>query len=362
MSTLHLADLRSERSLKDCLPARGRVLIIPHDYPDPDALASAAALHLLLDRAYSVRSHILFSGAVHRAENRELLRHFRYRWRLTENFPPPSRKMPAFFLDVWPGSGHVTAPAFVRPIGVIDHHPPPAGPLPPDWFVDIRPRAGATATILAGYLREEGIEPPPWLSAALAYAIETETAGFTRPFTPEDRAAYVALLGAANLRILGEVRNAPLSRGHFSQLQAAIAGARLYGNVAWTHLPEARPPELVAEVADLLLRIERVTWSFTTGVFQDQLLLSVRGARNDARCGRIVREAVRPDGRGGGHDRMAAGTIPLERLDPDARGERLRRLQAALLRRMAPRAWREGIRPELIGRALVEESSAPPTN
>ena len=357
MNRVRHADLRSERSLKECLPSRGRVLIIPHDYPDPDALASAAALHLLLERAYRVRSHILFTGAVLRAENRELLRHFHYRWRLTEDFPLPSRKLPALFLDVWPGSGHVTAPAFVRPIGVIDHHPAPVETPPAGWFTDVRPGAGATATILAGYLREADIEPPPWLAAALAYAIETETADFTRPFTPEDRAAYTALLAAANLRIIGEVRNAPLSRGHFSQLQAAIAGARLYGNAAWTHLPDARPPELVAEVADLLLRIERVTWSFTTGFYQDQLLLSVRSARRDSRCGRIVREAVRPDGKGGGHDRMAAGAVPLGRLSGDGREERLRRLQTALLRRMAPRARREGIQPEAIGRALVEEKT-----
>ena len=33
--------------LAQVLPQRGQVLIVPHDYPDPDALAAAAALQLL---------------------------------------------------------------------------------------------------------------------------------------------------------------------------------------------------------------------------------------------------------------------------------------------------------------------------
>jgi nanoRNase/pAp phosphatase (c-di-AMP/oligoRNAs hydrolase) len=348
------ANLQSDRCLKDVLPARGRVLIIPHDYPDPDALASAAALHLLLDRAWHVRSAIVFAGVVNRAENQEMLRHFRYRWRPMEDFPPPSRKLPAIFLDVWPGPGHVTMPPWIRPIGVIDHHPPRMRAVPEGWFVDVRPGIGATATLLYGRLREAGVEPPPWLAAVMAYAIETETLAFTRPYTPEDRDAYTALIQVANLRIIGAIRNAPLKRAHFSRLREALANARLHAHVAWTHLPQAEPPELVAEVADLLLRLERMTWSFCTGERADELLVSVRSERRDARCGRIVREAVRGDGIGGGHDRMAAGVISLAGLAPAQREERLRRLQTALLRRMIPRKLSVDIAdPEQIGRALA---------
>ncbi len=349
-----MPDVRSTLTLKDALPLRSRVLIMTHDYPDPDALASAAALHLLLDRAYHVRSTILFTGVVSRAENQELLRHFRYRWRFTEDFQPPARWQPAIFLDVWPGSGNITVPPWARPIGVMDHHPPPTRMAPEGWFVDVRPGLGATVTILYEQLREADVNVPPWLAAIMAYAIETETLAFTRLSTPEDRAAYIALMSHANLRIIGAIRHAPLPRAHFSRLQEAIANARLYVNVAWTHLPEADPPELIAEVADLLARIERVTWSFCTGERGDQLLVSVRGDRRDARCGRIVREAIGGDGQGGGHDRMAAGFVSLTGLTPEQRDERLRRLQTALLRRMIPKKLpTEDADLDRIGRTLV---------
>lgn len=209
-----------------------------------------------------------------------------------------------------------------------------------------------------GYLKQAGVDIPPWLASAMAYAIETETLAFTRPATEQDRLAYAALIAAGNLRMIGAIRNAPLSRTHFTQLKDAIANARLYGHVAWTHLSEAEPPELVAEVADLLLRIERVTWSFCTGERGDQLLLSVRSARNDSRCGRIVRDAVRGDGQGGGHDRMAAGAVPLAGLSPEARMERLRRLRMALLRRMVPRKRLGDLKLDQVGRALVDAANA----
>lgn len=350
--------LRSAVTLRDALPARGPVLIIAHDYPDPDALASAAALHLLLERAYRHRSRIVFTGAVDRAENKALLRHFRYRWRFSDELRPAARPRPAIFVDTWPGAGNVTMPPSVRPIGAIDHHPPPVRTPPDGWYVDVQPAAGATATLVFGYLREAGVEPPAWLASALAYAIETETQAFTRPATDADRAAYGALMARANLRMIGDIRNAPLPRDHFAQLQAAIANARIYGNVAWTHLEDADPPEMVAEIADLLLRVERVTASFCTGERADRLLISLRGGRRDARCGRIVREAVRPDGRGGGHDRRAAGTVPLAGRSPAERAERLRRLHTALLRRVIPRARRGEVDAETLGRALAPVAKA----
>ena len=77
------------RRLGDVLPARGRVLLIPHNYPDPDALASAAGMHLLLSRQFGVRGRILFTGTVSRAENREMLRQIRYSWGLLAQEDPP---------------------------------------------------------------------------------------------------------------------------------------------------------------------------------------------------------------------------------------------------------------------------------
>ncbi|MGB3862231.1 MAG: hypothetical protein WA915_09095 [Candidatus Aminicenantaceae bacterium] len=56
------------------LPPKKRVLILPHDNPDPDAIASAWGLSYLLKKKLGLASTIAYSGLIGRTENRELVR------------------------------------------------------------------------------------------------------------------------------------------------------------------------------------------------------------------------------------------------------------------------------------------------
>ncbi|MBU6283988.1 phosphoesterase, partial [bacterium] len=51
------------------------VVILPHDNPDPDALASAAALQYLLSEIAEVDSVIALGGIIGRAENRAMVKY-----------------------------------------------------------------------------------------------------------------------------------------------------------------------------------------------------------------------------------------------------------------------------------------------
>lgn len=325
--------------LEAVLPGRGRVLIVTHDHPDPDALATAGALHLLLERRFGVRSRIVFSGMVARAENREMARHFRYRLAGLDSVRVPRRSLPAVFVDARPGSGNVTTPRWMKPVAVFDHHPVPRGWAPPSGaFVDIRPSIGACASLMHEYLAAAGVAVPSWLASCMVYAVGVETVDFTRGGSPVDRDAVLALLPRASLRVLGEIKHAPLPPLYFTQLQEAIANARLYGRVAWSHLAEVPHPEIVPEIADRLARIERISFSFCTGFHGDSLVVSVRSNRRDARCGSLVRAAVGGLGPSGGHDRMAAASIPVGGMDPAQREQLVERIRHSLLKRMEGRS------------------------
>src|ERR1700746_3512098 len=52
----------------------GRWLVLTHDNPDPDALASATLLCHVLRRAFKQRATAAYGGIVGRAENREMVR------------------------------------------------------------------------------------------------------------------------------------------------------------------------------------------------------------------------------------------------------------------------------------------------
>jgi hypothetical protein len=66
-------------------------------------------------------------------------------------------------------------------------------------------------------------------------------------------------------------------------------------------------PELVAEVADLMVRLERVTWSLCTAWHGDRLVLSIRTTNVKAMAGRLIRRLVGRRGRAGGHNMLAGG-------------------------------------------------------
>jgi nanoRNase/pAp phosphatase (c-di-AMP/oligoRNAs hydrolase) len=324
--------------LGQAVSRRGPVWIFTHDYPDPDALASAGAMHLLLEKRFGKHSHIVFTGATERAENRELMRHFRFRTTPTERMRAGRRRLTAaMFVDCQPWAGNIIVPAAARPVAVFDHHPLKRRARTEGLFLDIRPALGATASMLWEYLHACDLAPPSWLATCLCYAIQTETTDFTRSWTALDRQAYLALLARADLKMLGRIRNPPLPQRYFSIMQEAIARSRLYGRIAWSHVDAVPNPEVVAEIADRLVRLERITWSFCTGRMENQLLVSLRSTRRDARCDRVLKAVMKDDARSGGHDRMAAGRATLRSADPAARNEEIRAFTRALLRRLDSR-------------------------
>lgn len=59
-------------------------------------------------------------------------------------------------------------------------------------------------------------------------------------------------------------------------------------------------PDLTADMADLLLRVQDCRWAICLGVYKDTLFLSVR-TRNKRGAGQLVQAVVGDRGTAGGH-------------------------------------------------------------
>ncbi len=68
-----LASRGALASLLGALDRPGSLVILPHDNPDPDALASAAALKYMFASLARKEAQIALGGIVGRAENRAML-------------------------------------------------------------------------------------------------------------------------------------------------------------------------------------------------------------------------------------------------------------------------------------------------
>jgi nanoRNase/pAp phosphatase (c-di-AMP/oligoRNAs hydrolase) len=342
------------QQLAEALPSHHRVLIIPHDFPDPDALASAAAIHLLLAKWFGRPSQIAFTGEVSRAENRELLRRFRFRWHEVADLRAPRRNVACILVDTAPWVRNVTVPPWARPVAVFDHH---QHRVPARWrnlYLDIRPEMGATTTIGHEYLRAAGIEIPRWLSAIMAYAIASETLDLSRDTNKVDLDAYMDLASHADQSVIGRIRHAPLPRAYFTLLREALTNARRWENLAWTHLKFTEHPAMIAEIADLLLRMEGMKWSFCSANMNGHLFVSMRSSAQAARCCRLLRQAIGDDGSAGGHHRMAAGFVAMKDLaDVDRENKRLT-FTKSLIRRILKKTPEQVDEIYPLGERLVE--------
>jgi nanoRNase/pAp phosphatase (c-di-AMP/oligoRNAs hydrolase) len=303
-------------SLLQVLDRPGPLLILPHDNPDPDAMASAAALKYLAATLIEKPAHIVLGGIVGRAENRAM------RTYLNIDLVPVGEvrfdaEAQVALVDTQPGRPNNSLPADVVPQVVIDHHPAYAD-YPGVPFLDLRDVYGATSTILTEYLRESKIAVDHKIATALFYGITAETQDLGREATAADIEAAHFLYPYTNKRRLAKIENARVPREYFRIFREAIDKAVLYGDRAVVSvLGEVQYPDMVAEVADFLLRLDGVDWAAAIGAYEGCLHCSIRTTERDVNAGEIL-QRVLGSKLAGGHDQIAGGRIPVG-TDPAAR-------------------------------------------
>jgi nanoRNase/pAp phosphatase (c-di-AMP/oligoRNAs hydrolase) len=285
------------------------MLIIVQNSPDPDAIATAAALREISNELHGISCSVAHSGTVGRAENQALLRYLGMNTRSLEELEI-ERFDRLGMVDAQPGAGNVNFDPSVRLDVVIDHHPI-RRETRSARFTDVRRHYGAASTILYEYLREAGLEIPTPLATALVYGIRSDTQDLGRESSRADVRAFLDLYPHANAKVLGRIVAAPLPRSYFSKLRRAIENATIHGDRIVSNLGELATPEMVAEAADLLLRVEDVRWSMCLGVIDGWLHLSLRSADRDQNAGKVARNLGGRRGFGGGHSTLAAAQIPL---------------------------------------------------
>ena len=307
----------------------GRWLVLTHDNPDPDALASAILLGVVLRRAFRRRVTAAYGGIVGRAENREMVRSLHLELSHVRHL---NLKRYAHFalVDTQPRTGNNQLPKEIVPDLVIDHHPVRKTTLGAP-LVDVRPGYGATATVLGEYMLAADLRPTHALATALIYAIRSETQDFSREFGGPDKAIYDHFFPAANHHLLARIQNPRLPLSYFADLRDALERLSSVDSLIITHLGEVEQPDIVPELADLLLRLEGKTWSLCTGMYRDRIYLSIRTTNPRADAGGLMRRLLGRRGKGGGHGRTAGGWIDATRLGAAERA----RVQALIAEKLA---------------------------
>ncbi len=292
---------------------KGKILIVIHDHPDPDCLASAMALSYLFVSTINREAVIAFSGMIGRSENIAMAKELEIT--LT---PLGMLDLNEFrvicMLDTQPGAGNNSLPSGTKVDIVVDHHPIREQRLPIKW-VDIREDYGVTATILYEYLVSQGVYIGTKLATALFYAIKSETQDLGREANKPDRDAYLKLFPLSNKKLLYEISHPKLPKEHFLTIHKAITNSKIYGDVLVANLMAICYPEVVAEIADFLIRLEGIKIVLSMGHYNDEVIISMRTTSHDINAGEITKRLVNGMGTAGGHGMTAGGKLDHVRFD-----------------------------------------------
>lgn len=288
----------------------GRILILMQNNPDPDAIASAAAVQEIARILLKKRAIIGHGGIFGRAENRAMVQQLHIKTRQI-GLRDLERFRIICLVDTQPYSGNNVLFPGRRADIVIDHHER-TNRLPWNAEVsDIRPHYGATSTILYEYLQAANIRISQRLATALYYGIQSDTSELGRKASKADIEAFQELTSMADLRRLPRIRRAPVPPAYFGMLHEALTNAVLAGHTVITFLAQCNNPDMVAEIAEMMLRLQGVDTSVGYGVCKNTLHISARAPHERGNLAKQMKRVTAGIGTGGGHRSMAGGQVPI---------------------------------------------------
>lgn len=291
-----------------------KMLIAVHNNPDPDALASAFALEHIAQSRHGIQSDIGYGGLVSRPENLAMVRELKITLKKINRVRLENYDLIAM-VDTQPGAGNNLLPPDVHCHIVVDHHPLRRNTRAD--FLLVRPELGTTATILIEWLSESGLSIPSDLATALAYAIRSETLDLGRETSKRDVKAYLTVFPKISIRKFARIAHPKLPRSYFIVLANTLQRTLCFRNLMCAHLGQVPAPEIVAEMADLLLQHKHMSWSLCSGRYKHYLLISIRSSNPRAEAGNIIQQLVPNPNNAGGHGMFAGGKIDLDGFSAD---------------------------------------------
>ncbi|MBI2833411.1 MAG: DHH family phosphoesterase [Acidobacteria bacterium] len=281
-----------------------RILILLHNDPDPDAMASGLALRNLLRRTKTTA----ILGAVQGVTRPENLRMANLLDIQVEPLTPAA--LTEFeriaTVDVQP---HYFGAVLPRVDLVIDHHPEQPGYSA--VFKDIRPDYGSTSTILVEHLRAVDVNISERTATAMLYAIKSDTLFFARHTNRSDLEAFTFLYPLADPALIRKMEGAEITLDRLEYVMRAQQNGTLSEQVFCAFIGSPPREDFITYVADFFLQVEDVKWTIIAGVVNDSLIVSVRNLGYSRNAGEFVKKLFADVGSAGGHRAMAKAVVPI---------------------------------------------------
>ncbi|MFC4541990.1 bifunctional oligoribonuclease/PAP phosphatase NrnA [Halosolutus amylolyticus] len=296
--------------LGSVLAGTDSLVIVCHDNPDPDCLASALALETIANERDVASVRTAYGGEISHQQNRAFVRMFDIDLQTLARTEITADDRVAFVDHARPGVN--TELEDVEPDIVVDHHP---GPAVEAAFADIRTEYGSTATIFIEYLMDLDVDLTTRLASALLFALHRERLDFLRNPTRREYEAALAVFPDADLPTLEQLYGSAFSAATIDAIGQAIASRERRGSSMIANVGDTSETDALPQAADYLLNLEGVDTVLAYGVVGDAVRLSARSIDPRIHIGTALQTGFDELGSVGGHHDMAGGRIELDRFD-----------------------------------------------
>ena len=286
---------------------KDHIYIQTHNFPDPDAVASAYGIQVFL-KHYGISSTIIYDGKISKKNLLRMIDMFQIEMQHISK-SDIQEDDGIILVDAQKSNSNVSECAG-KIIACIDHHPTFAKAK--YSYRDVR-FVGACASIIASYFHSEKIPVSKQLATALAYGIKVDTGDLARGVKELDIDMYCMLYKLADMDIINTLSMNSLSVSDLKAYGAAIQNVTVKSHIGFARIPFDCPDSLIAMISDFILDIDVVVLSVVYSVRKDGLKFSVRSKIPRAiNAGSIIQMSLKGIGNGGGHPAMAGGFIPNE--------------------------------------------------
>ena len=282
-----------------------RMAILVHRSPDPDSIASAAALRDIA-ASRDVEADIIYEGEIGHQENRAFVNLLGIDLVSRDDVDMADYDTVAL-VDYAKGG----APAAAEDVDILLDHYEYEGDDLDTRFEDVRSNVSATSTILTKYIQELDLNLSQEVATALLYGIRAETLDFKRDTTPADLTAAAYLYPFADHDTLEQVESPSMSPETLDVLAEAIRNREVSGSHLVSNAGFIRDRDALAQAAQHLLNLEGITTTAVFAIADDTIYLAARSKDIRMNIGKVLDNAFGEMGEAKGHSTDAAVEIPL---------------------------------------------------
>lgn len=280
-----------------------RVFIQTHNFPDPDAIASAYGLQVLLEE-FGFVTVICHHGNIDRTATANMVSEFGIKMSTDLDLKDMTERDYIITVDSQKGNSNIRdLPG--DEVVCIDHHPVFCD-AESYIFKDIR-IVGSCSTIIADYYRQNNIEMPANVATALLYGLKCDTRDFTRGVTQLDVDIYGYLFPKSSMQLIRHFQSGEIQYEELNAFSDSMRNIDIFNGIAFAFLDFECADSFMATVSDFILGIDAVNFAVVYTRRKGGFKFSVRSEYDVLDAGQIISEALKDVGSGGGHKTMAGG-------------------------------------------------------